>query len=263
MPGFSEWAQDKRFKVLVLLVLVTAVLALGAYSYYTIKQSKYVYTGPTTVSVTGRGEVFAKPDIATFNFSVMVDADNAVSAQEQSAQTINKITSFVREQGVEERDIKTLSYDVSPKYEYSNVPCTQYYCPPGDSKLVGYTANQTIEIKVRDTAKAGELISGVGGQGATNVSGLTFKIDDEESLKREAREMAIQDAKENAEKLADDLDVRLVRFMNFWEETGPYPYYGGMGGEMMAADAAYRTAPALPTGENTISSNVTLVYEIR
>lgn len=262
MPGFSEWAQDKRFKVLALLVLVTAVLALGAYSYYTIKQSKYVYTGPNTVSVTGHGEVFAKPDIATFNFSVMVEADNAVSAQEQSAQTINKITSYLKEQGVEDKDVKTLSYDVSPKYEYSSMPCTQYYCPPGQSKLVGYTANQTIEIKVRDTAKAGDLISGVGGQGATNVSGLTFKIDDDEALKRQAREMAIKDAKENAEKLADDLDVRLVRFMNFWEETNPYPYYGGMGGEMMAQDA-YKTAPALPTGENTITSNVTLVYEIR
>ena len=70
MPGFESWAGDKRIKTLVILVLLLAATALSAYSYFTFKQSHYIYGGPNTVSVAGKGEIFAKPDIASFSFSV-------------------------------------------------------------------------------------------------------------------------------------------------------------------------------------------------
>lgn len=267
MPStFGSWAADNRLKGLVFLVLAFAVIALGAYTYYTLKQSKYVMTGPNTISVTGKGEVFVKPDIATFSFSVLAETADAASAQEKSAESINKIMDFLKGQSVEEKDIKTLAYDLQPKYEWTNAPCDQFgRCPVGEQKLVGYSVNQTIEVKVRETAKSAALISGVGENGATNVSGLTFKMDDEEASKAEARELAIKDAKEKAEKLADQLDVRLVRFMNYWEQEGPvYPMYG-YGGDMMSASVAKeeRAVAQLPSGENKITSMVTLVYEIR
>jgi uncharacterized protein len=272
MPGSSTWAGDSRIKGLVMLVLILGAAALGAYTYYTYKQSQYIYSGPNTISVQGKGEIFAKPDIATFSFAVEAEAVDAAGAQEKSATAMNAIVDYLKNDGkVEEKDIKTSGYSLNPKYRWEQGICTQFGCPNGKQILEGYTVSQIVTVKVRDTAKAGDLISNVGTKGATNISGLSFTIDDDEALKRQARELAIKDAKENAQKLSQDLGMRLGRMMNYWEDQGGYPVpmydmamsaraesMNGMGGDEMKA-----MSPSIPSGENTITSNVTIVYEIK
>lgn len=261
--------QESYMRKIVALVGVMAIIALGAYTYYTIKQARYVYSGPTTISVTGVGEVFATPDVTTFTFTVEAKEADASAAQSKSAETMNAVLAYLKETGVEEKDVKTEYYNLAPEYEYPQSMCTQWSCPPqGEPKLVGYKVSQNVSVKVRDTAKAGEIISKVGEKGAMNVSGLNFTIDDEEVLKTEAREKAIADAKEQAEVLADNLGVRIVRMNGYWEESnGGYPIAYGMGGDMkfdaMSARAESSVAPALPSGENTVTVRVNLTYEIK
>ncbi len=253
---------------IVALLGVMAVVALLAYTYSTIKQTKYMYSGPTSISVTGLGEVFATPDIATFTFSVEAKEADAVMAQNKSGEIMDAILSYLKEAGVEEKDIKTEYYNLTPEYEYSQQVCTQWGCPPQSKpKLIGYQVNQSVAVKVRDTKKAGELVSGVGDKGAMNVSGLSFTIDDEEALMAEAREKAIIDAKAKAKVLAENLGARLGRMNGYWEEQGggyPMPY--GIGGEMdmaKAENAVFARPAELPIGENTITSRVNISYEIK
>jgi uncharacterized protein len=251
-------------QILFTLALVGVIAALSSYAYFTIKQSKGVYTGETQINVRGEGEVFAKPDIGSFSFSVLAEGKDASEAQTKSAESINAIVAYLKEAGVEERDIKTNNYYLNPKYDYNQVPCYATYCPVSEPKLVGYEVSQTVQVKVRDLTKSGDLISGVGTKGATNMSNLEFTIDDESALKAEARALAIADAKEQAEKLAKDLGVEIVRMTGFYEEAGggyPMPMYEGMGGDM--AMNAKAIAPSMPTGENTITSVVSISYEIK
>ncbi len=262
MASFSEWAVDRRFKGLVWVVLALVAVALVAYTYLTIREARYVYSGPTTISVRGLGEVTRMPDVATFSFTVHAETDTPEAAQAQSAEAANMILAYRGEAGIPENDIKTVHYNLSPRYEYPRTNCTPTFCPPSNPTLVGYSVDQTVEVKVRDTEQAGTLIAGVGERGATNVSGLTFTVDDDDAAKADARAQAVADAKAKAETLADTLGVRLVRLTGFWEEEQYYPMaeraYGGM---MM--DAASAAAPQLPSGENTITSVVNLTYEIR
>lgn len=259
--------QEVYMRRIAALVGIMAVVALVAYSYSTVKQTKYMYQGPTSVSVVGIGEVFATPDIATFSFTVEAKETDAVTAQNKANEKMNAVLAYLKESGVEDKDIKTEYYNLTPQYEYPQVGiCTQWGCPPeGEAKLTGYQVSQSVSVKVRDTAKAGELVSGVGGKGATNVSGLSFTIDDEESLMAEARQLAIADAKEKAKELAKNLDSRLVRMNGYWEEQGGYPtpYYGMGGDSMMKAESAMATPVNLPTGENMITARVNISYEIK
>jgi hypothetical protein len=248
------------------LIGVAAIIGLLAYTYLAVTQARYMHTGPVVVSVTGEGEVFAKPDVATFSFSVHAEGDDAATAQDRSAEAINAITVYLGDEGIEERDIKTEYYNLNPRYEYMESICdTRGFCPPGERVLRGYEVSQTISVKVRNTERAGELISGVGTLGATDISGLQFTIDDESMLKAEAREMAIEDAEEKAEQLARDLGVSIVRMTGFWEDQGGYPMPYGMGGDAMERSVAMDTAvaPSVPTGENTIMSRVNISYEVR
>lgn len=245
--------------------LLMAVIALVAYSYYTWKQSEYMYGGPTTISVTGEGEVSAIPDIGTFSFSVEAEGKDATTAQNESATKMNAVLSYLKEKGVEDKDVKTENYSLYPKYRYETKVCPMgSYCP-GEQVQDGFTVSQTVTVKVRAVDTAGELISGVGEKGATNISGLSFTIDDTTALKDEARTEAIKDAQDKAKELARQLGVRLDKMVGYYEDENGYPMpYYGMGGDMMVKTASEAAvAPSLPTGENMTKSRVTLTYQVR
>ncbi len=261
----QELAGDKRFKILVFLVLILLGVALGAYAHLAYVQARQVDGNLSTISVSGTAETFVKPDVATFSFSVFAEEKDAVAAQKKSADAINAISAYLKEQGIEEKDIKTINYSLNPKYEYTQVPCTSWGpCPGGKQNLVGYSVDQTVSVKVRSIEKAGDLIAGVGTKGATNVGGVEFTIDDTDAAKEQVRKEAIEDAQEKAKRLAESLDVRLGSLVNYFEDT-PGPIYNGYGGDamMMKSAEAQMSAPEITPGEHTLTSNVTLIYKVR
>jgi uncharacterized protein len=218
----------------------------------------------SAISVSGKGEVFAVPDIATFSFGATERAATAKGAEEKVTAKINPALEYLKKEGIDEKDIKTSSYNVYPQYETIGAPCTPYSCPPSTNKISGYEASQMIEIKVRDTEKAGALISGVTEFGVNNISGINFSVDNEEALMSEARAKAIADAKEKAQTLAGDLDVRLVRIIEFSESnSGIPPYFKAYPEAAMGRGGDIVATPDLPGGENKFSSSVTITYEIR
>jgi uncharacterized protein YggE len=247
--------------MLALFLLVSTVSELKAF--------RFIGSGVTatnTISVTGMGEVFAVPDTAEFTVSVHEEAETVTFAQEEATKKINAIIEYLKGSGIEEKDIKTVSYNVNPKYQWETAEsCRASYCPPGKQTLIGFEVYQSVSVKVKDTQKAGELLTGVGSKGASDVSGLSFTIEDEEQLKADAREKAIADAKSKADALAQQLGVEVVRVVGFYEETGGYPppYAFGRGGAMDAAMEVKAVAPELPAGENKITSSVNIQYEIR
>lgn len=254
-------------RILTPIVAAAIVIALGAYVYQTLKATKYMFGGPVTISVMGEGEAVAVPDIANFSFSVYAEGADAKEAQSKSAESTNAILAYLKEQGVEDKDIKTQYYNLNPRYEYTESVCnSRGMCTTGERVLRGYEVSQNVSVKVRATEKAGDLISGVGALGATDVSGLNFTIDDEDALTAEAREKAITDAEEKGKKLAESLGVDIVRMTGFYEnDGGMYPMYSkssmGMAEEGYAMDAAI--APSMPSGENTITHSVTIIYEVK
>jgi uncharacterized protein YggE len=256
---------NKFLKYGLFLVFVVAFVLVG-FGLKTFKE--YYYVGAdiapvTTITFSGKGEIMAAPDTATFTFSISKDATNVKDAQKDVTQKTNVALARLKSLSIEEKNIKTIAYNVYPKYEYSNGICTQWSCPPSTSKLIGYTVTQTIEVKVEDIDAAGAVLGAMGEAGVTEISGLNFTVKDEEGKIREARQKAIADAKAKARELASDLDVDLLRIVSF-SESGNYPgpiYYKGLMADGMGG--AESANPDIPVGENKIVSNVSITYEIR
>lgn len=216
-----------------------------------------------SISVSGKGEAVSIPDIATFSFSVTETAKTVKEAQNKATERINIALSAVKSGGVQDKDIKTNSYNINPHYEYIQASCAQYVCPPGKSVLTGYDVSQTIEVKVRDLTKAGELFDSIGTAGVQNVNGLTFSIDNIDSVKAIARAQAIEDAKMKAQKIADSLGVRIVKIVGFYDSTDEAVYNTRAEMSDIRTMSAKAPTPQIPTGEQKVTANVSITYEIR
>ena len=216
------------------------------------------------IIVNGSGEVFAVPDVATFSFGVRETAATVATAQSTVTTRINQALGILKAAGIKDKDIKTIAYNINPHYEYSQAPCTQFSCPPGNQRLTGYDVSQMIEVKVRDTSKAGEILGALGPARVTDVSGISFTIDDQDALEAEARALAIADAREKAKVLVNNLDVRLGRVVSYDEGYGyDLGYRLETANYVKGSDASQSVPPEVPVGENKIVSNVSVTYEIR
>lgn len=250
--------------LLSVFLLVQVIMGLKRLNYI----GREIYP-QRTIMVSGEGESFAKPDIASFSFSVVEEGKTVSEAQEKADTKMNKALAALKESGIEEKDIKTTNYSFYPKYEWEQVYCAQVVgvrCPPGKNVLQGYEVNQTITVKVRKTEQAGDLVTKVGAVGASNVSGVEFTVDDRDKYVAEAREAAIKKAKENAEKLERQLGIKLGKMLYFNENGNyPMPFYaeGKGGGVGMESSSVQSLRADLPVGESRITSNVSLTYEIR
>ncbi len=252
-------------RVIAGITLASIALAFLTYTAYTIEQIKQIddgYNGPLTITATGEGEVTGKPDVATFSLSIMASGQDSVAAQNEVNTKMKTVVDFLKEQGIEEKDIKSTHYYMNPKYRYEAVECMDMYgyCP-GNQVEDGFEVNQGLTVKVRDTEKAGDVLAGVGSRGATNLSGLSVTIDDTKALEVQARSLAIAEAKVEAERLAKELGKRVDAMVTFQTDGSYAPFYGGY-----EADAMYKSSvesAVLPTGENTITATVHITYRLK
>ncbi len=205
-----------------------------------------------TISFSGEGKVYTKPDIALVTLSVVTESKTVADVQKKNTEKMNKVIAFLKSFGIEERDIKTTNYNLYPRYnyEYTRIP-----------QIIGYEITQSLEVKVRDLDRVGEILEGSVNAGVNQISSLYFKVDKDEAFKLEAKALAIKDAKEKAEETAKQLGVRLGKLVGYSENSNyypPYPVYYREG----AGGGGQSAAPEIQTGENEILVNVTLTYEI-
>lgn len=218
-----------------------------------------------TITVNGDGQATLPPDVARVSFTVENTAAAVVDAQTATTKQANAAIAFVKEQGIADKDVKTLSYSISPQYSYPN-PCPRgALCPDyysGTPKITGYQVSETIQVTVRELSAVGALLGGLGKLSVQNISGPAFALDDSTAGHDAARADAIANARVQAELLSGQLGVHLGKIVNFSESSGGYggPVYN-VG--MMSAKADGAPTPSVPAGENTYTASVSVTYEIR
>lgn len=256
---------NQNIKNLLGLALIAGVVALG-YAAVLLTGAYNRNIEPYNVpsfSVTGEGEVVAKPDVAKFDFSVITEGGKDIaSLQETNTRKVNEAIAFLKENGVEEKDIKTTGYNIEPRYQYYG--CTDGACPP--PQIVGYTIRQTVEVKIRDFSKTGNILSGVVGKGANSVSQLSFEVDDPTELQNQARAEAITKAQAKAKSIAEAGGFKLGRLLIIEEYQAEPPIIYGRGGlevNGIGGGIETMTPPTIEPGSEEIKVTVNLRYEIK
>ncbi len=243
----------KRFQVRslgwVVIFVISVVLAGCTTSPSTQGSGGYVLTD--SISVSGYGDAVGKPDIVLIQLGVNVVAAQIGDAIDESNQTMDKITEALLGAGIAEEDLQTTNFNVWPEDRYD--PMTGQ--PTGERV---FHVDSTLQVKVRDIDKAPSMIEIALEEGANNIYGLTYDIDDKSALEAEARTMALQDAQVRADQLAAEIGVSLGEPILVSEG-----YSGGV-----VYPVSYERAvglgggPPISPGQLTVSVQVNVTYAI-
>ncbi|PIT90476.1 MAG: hypothetical protein COU22_01965, partial [Candidatus Komeilibacteria bacterium CG10_big_fil_rev_8_21_14_0_10_41_13] len=153
-----------KIKHLIVLLVVAGLIAMGIIS---LIRERIVNPYRYQISFTAEGTAFIKPDIAQITLGVKTERQpKAVDAVKENTKMMNEIISVIKEQGVEEKDIKTTSYNLNPAYDYEP--------QSGRSVLRGYEIYQNVTVKIRDLDKIGAIIEASTGAGANQVGNINF-----------------------------------------------------------------------------------------
>jgi uncharacterized protein YggE len=236
---------------LALAPLLSLSLALGA------SMTAHAQTVPTAVAsdatllnVSAQAEARRVPDVATLSAGVVTQAVDGNSAMRENAVQMDKVMAAIKAAGIAERDIQTSGINLNPQYRYAENEAP---------KITGYQASNTVSLKVRDITKLGKVLDSLAAQGANQINGPSFEIDQPEPVYDEARLAALKKAQARAETYAKTLGLRVRRIVSISE--------GGQGGfrpapMMMMRSAKAEMDTAVSPGETTLSVNLDVVFEL-
>ncbi len=267
MNDFEKITGDFGIRIAIIGTLAVLGLFLLAQTVAVVQNlGRSEYSATETITVFGSGKANVAPDVARITFSVQNSSETVSEAQTETTKQANATIDYARSQGIEDKDIKTLSYNVYPKYEYqrpcsNGALCPEYYS--NTPRIVGYQVSQTIQLTVRDLDSTGTILGGIGALEVQNISGPNLTLDDPTAGYNVARADAIAEAKIQARTLAKQLGVRLGGIVSFSESKGNNGYYARKLSLESSYDGESVATPEIPTGENEYSANVSITYEIR
>lgn len=164
--------------------------------------------GSRSVTVTGTGNVQSAPDRAGLEVGVSSDATTAEAATTANAGKAAQVIAALRAAGVAKQDLQTDSVSVSPRWN-------------DRGQQDGFTAQNSVQVKVRDVTRTGAILDAAVGAGATETSGPSFDQGNRAQLYRDALKAAFDDARAKAAVLVGEAGASLGPVLRIEESSAP------------------------------------------
>lgn len=204
-----------------------------------------------TISVNGVGQVTLSPDVAYVYIGVHSQAPNVSDALSQNNDKAQSVANALKELGIAPTDIQTSGFSINPQQQFD---------PQGQPTETVYNVDNTVYVTVRDLQILGQLLDIVVRSGANNINGINFDVLDKSQAISEARRLAIESARSQAEEIAQAAGVAIdaLQTMNVYSSNVPVPVFEGKGGAAMDASQVPVSA-----GQLILRVEVNAVYSIR
>jgi hypothetical protein len=173
------------------------------------------------IAVTGSAEVAAAPDRAMVGLGAVAESKQAQDAQKQIAQIMQRVIEDIKSQGVPDEKIRTAGLSLSPVYAH---PAPRAGHEPEAPRIVGYRAANTVQVQVDELERVGGVIDAAIAAGANQLNGLSFDLRDDLKQRKQALQLAAQEARSKAEAVAAGLNLQLGEVLEIREEGSPAAY---------------------------------------
>jgi uncharacterized protein YggE len=209
-----------------------------------------------TITIEGRGEVRAVPDMAQINSGVTTQGATAREALDANTAAMADLIAALKDAGIETRDIQTSGFSVNPNYVYSDARDENgYILPP---KINGYQVSNSVSVTVRALEELGTILDKSVNVGANTINGVSFSVADPSELYNQARKAAFADARSKAELYATAAGAKLGDLEAISESqniNNPMPMYA-------RAELASASPVPVEAGEMTFEIGVNVQWEL-
>lgn len=234
--------------------------------------------GPNSalLSLGAEGTSRRTPDIALFNAGVVTQATTASEALADNSRKMDRVIAALKRAGIAERDIQTQAISLQPRYsdperdaQMLSRTTGRPYVPPTEApKIIGYEARNSVQIRVRKLGEMGKIIDTLIAEGANQVDGPSFTLDQPREAMDEARREAIAVGRQRAELYAQATGMRVARLLSVSEGGGYYPVQPviAVTGSRIGYGGAPPPPPPPPApvspGELNLGTNVSMQFEL-
>lgn len=254
--------ENKNFPLLAICGTIIISLFLVSRTGIYIKQTGGVESNgkiSNTISVSGDGKVYAKPDMAEVSLSFSELATTSREALDKVNQKIDEAIKVAKNNGIPDSDISTTGLNVYTEYDYS----TSF------RRITGQRATQSLSVKIKKldekATKAAKLIDELSAINNVQLGGISFDIEDKTKFFSQARELAFNKAKLKATELASLSGVKLSKPVSITDSTydiSPRPYYSNVAELKAMAPSASGDSSQVPSGEMSVSTNLSILWGI-
>ena len=196
--------------------------------------------------------VTAEPDLVTIGAGVSTQAPTAVAAMRQNSAEMRRVIDQILALGVAEEDIQTTGINLSAQYDYDRANQRQVFR--------GYQVSNRVSVKLRDIDATGAALDALVSAGATDLSGPSFSIENDEAAKDIARTRAIERADERARSYAYMVGYNDVRVLSISEAIQGRGAVAQMEMRSIAADVS--AAPPVQPGQVSTGVSISIKFEM-
>jgi len=215
----------------------------------------------TVPQLTVRGDAqLSKPaDRAKLSIGVVTEAEDSAEALELNSVRTQSVLDALRRIGLSEGEYQTGRFRVRPVYSPRPKQAPRSWRP----QIIGYEVSNTLNVKTTQLELAGKLIQAASEAGANTIDNIRFDLEDRRKFRDEAIALAASHARSDARTLALASGVKLVRILSVnLDNVGSIQPRRYEASAMLRAAPEADMAPPIEAGDVSITSSVTVVYEI-
>jgi len=164
------------------------------------------------IQVSGQASMKVVPDMVELSLKAFNVRPAMKDAVKQTQADIDQILAVCRKYIPGEEDIKVSNVATDKEYEDHR----------GHSVLVGYSARQILEVRLRDIRQIESFTEELLATRINSIENIRYNHSKADSIQRVVNLMALSDAKATAEKMCGQMDVRLgkVLFLSNYAPNG-------------------------------------------
>lgn len=236
--------------------LVAAVLLALTWLVVAQRPTLAQQTPPTlptrSLTIAGNGMASVRPNVAVITVGVQTEAAEASAALDQNNQQMQALVDTLLATGVVSDDMQTQTVQLQPQ-----IPVPTDQAAGATITPTGYIATNLVEVRVRELANLGALLDSVTQAEGNRIEGIRFEVSDPAAAIEQARQMAWENARSGAEKLAQLVGVTLGEVTQVSESS----FVPIAPGPMAAADFAAARAPIAP-GTQQVTVNLQVSWAL-
>lgn len=202
-----------------------------------------------SISVSANATIEVAPDTAVISFDVNGKGRTAAEATNAAASKMEGVRHNLLGCNILGSDITTASYTLYPDTDIKG-------------KITGYTASNSVRIKLKDIAKLGPVIDKISAAGVDTINNISFSVSSRELYRNRLLAQAVENARQQAAVVANAGGRTLGKLLsaNISSYSGGLERSYGNMKLMAAADRAAAPETSIAAQEITIKASVDTVF---